>query len=268
MPYHHVKENVIYMTHESGFFSCSSVRLDAVITYFNEHNFTLPESVDTTGSYTWYKKNKGDDVFDFFENPGSIVVEPEREVVDYNQTYQWIDYSKLNFSLISPFVKKYFTPSRQIYDIVDAIETKYNIVDYSNMCVLFYRGNDKIPEAKYRNKKCSGYSEYMTHAKKIIEIDPSTRFLIQSDETDFIDKIMKDVPGSFMFSDEIRHMKCNPRTTVDKVFPDNHGFSKKFLAITLIMAKCNRLVMCNGNCGIWTVFYRGNIENVVQLSPS
>ena len=54
MPYHELIGDTIHMTHESGFFSCCSVRLDAIIQYFNEHNFRLPIKVDSTKSYTWF----------------------------------------------------------------------------------------------------------------------------------------------------------------------------------------------------------------------
>jgi len=44
----------------------------------------------------------------------------------------------------------------------------------------------------------------------------------------------------------------------------NSIFSKYYLAITIIMAKCNYIVCSSGNCSIWTMFYRGNAENVFQ----
>ena len=70
--------------------------------------------------------------------------------------------------------------------------------------------------------------------------------------------------NSFYFKDEIRHMKkCT--STVDKVFKSkNFEFSKKFLAITIIMSKCKYIICGSGNCDIWIMFYRGNNKNVIQ----
>ena len=70
--------------------------------------------------------------------------------------------------------------------------------------------------------------------------------------------------NSVVFHDEIRHMnKCND--TVDKRFSSmNYDFSKKYLAITIIMSKCKYIVCGSGNCSIWIMFYRGNGSNVFQ----
>ena len=70
--------------------------------------------------------------------------------------------------------------------------------------------------------------------------------------------------NSFYFKDEIRHMKkCN--STVDiKMSSQNYEFSKKYLAITIIMSKCNYIICGSGNCDIWIMLYRGNNNNVIQ----
>ena len=269
MPYHELIGNNIHITHDCGFFSCCSIRLDAIVQYFNKNNFNLPEKVDSTKSYTWYKKNKNDDIYDFFvcyENIDNIVF--INKIIKYQQTDQWIDYNKLDIKSIIPFIKKYFTPTPDIYQIVKNIEEKYKINDYTNMCVLFYRGNDKVSEINYKKKKNTNYNKYLINAFEIKKKYHNTNFLIQSDETEFIEYMLEKIPNSFILTDEIRHMKKNPKTTVDKVFDNTHEYSKKFLSIVLIMAKCNHIILNNGNCGIWTVFYRGNIDNVIQLSPS
>ena len=70
--------------------------------------------------------------------------------------------------------------------------------------------------------------------------------------------------NSFYFKDEIRHMtKCN--NTVDIKFKEqNYEFSKKYLAITIIMSKCKYIICGSGNCDEWIMFYRGNNKNVIQ----
>jgi len=90
------------------------------------------------------------------------------------------------------------------------IEKKYNL-KYENICVLFYRGNDKNTETK----KC-GYHEYLKYANQLLQENPNIIFLIQSDETEFIDFMTNLFPNSFLFlKDEIRHMK-HCKDTVDK----------------------------------------------------
>ena len=139
------------------------------------------------------------------------------------------------------------------------MEKKYNI-NYENTCVLFYRGNDKNTETPV----CS-YQEYIYYAQKMININPNIVFLVQSDETEFIQKMISLFPNNtFYMKDEIRHMsKCS--NTVDKTMKDEiDKFSKYYLAITIMMSRCKSIVCGSGNCSIWIMFYRGNSNNVYQ----
>jgi hypothetical protein len=156
-------------------------------------------------------------------------------------------------------ILKYFSPSLEINKIINNIEKKYNL-SYKNICVLFYRGNDKNRETT----KCS-YDEYLKYADQIITKEPNIIFLIQSDETDFIDFMTERFPNnSFYFKDEIRHMKkCN--NTVDiAICSQNYEMSKNYLSITIIMSKCKYIICGSGNCDQWIMLYRGNNNNVIQ----
>ena len=44
----------LFITHSYGFFSCCSVRLHQIINYFNQTK-QLPENVDSSQQFTWYK---------------------------------------------------------------------------------------------------------------------------------------------------------------------------------------------------------------------
>lgn len=248
----------LVITHNSGFFSCCSIRLDRIIQYFNK-NRSLPLIVDSSAQFEWYKpprSHKASIVDTYFTtDPSGILF---RGPVNYEQWYQFTDYKKLNFTAIQPFIIKYFTPSQQIQEIVSNLETKYSL-DYSNLCVLFYRGNDKAKETEL-----SSYDDYIIKAKRIQQENPSIQFLLQSDETDFFEAIFEEFPKAIYFKNEIRHIKKS-NTTVDDVFKeDNYEFSKYFLAITLCMAKCKYIVCGSGNCSIWIALYRGNTEGMYQ----
>jgi hypothetical protein len=109
------------------------------------------------------------------------------------------------------------------------------------------------------------YDEYVEYANEILKYNSSIQFLIQSDETEFIEHMFKHFPNnSICFKDEIRHInKCN--NTVDKVMKDqNYEFSKYFLAIVIIMSKCNYIICGSGNISLWIMFYRGHNRNVLQ----
>jgi hypothetical protein len=250
------KDCVVF--HNSGFFSCCSVKLHAIVEFQNRYK-RYPNVVDSSKQFEWYKKgNTHQDVtFVYFDEADETSL--ELSYVDYHWNYQFRDYSTLDYNRICPIVNKYFSPSKEIRDIMHSIESKYQL-DYANLCVLFYRGNDKN-----RETKICAYDEYVTVANNILNNNPNVKFLIQSDETEFIEQMTSTFPlNSLWFQQEIRHMsKCDD--TVDLCQSQhNDVFSKYYLAITMIMAKCKFIVCGSGNCSIWIVLYRGNNHNVFQ----
>lgn len=247
------------ITHNAGFFSCCSIRLMYIVGYFNsEHK--IPDEVDSSEQFSWYKNENRDITFDYFEHYKNKNDICSCEFVNYHQLYQFCNYKTLDFTNICPFVRKYFSPSPQILQMIKNIEQKYKI-DYSNICVLFYRGNDKITETAL-----SSYDDVIEKARLILNENPNVTFLIQSDETEFIEKMTNTFPkNSFYFDDEIRHIP-KQNSTVDVVFKEtNYKHSQLFLAITIIMSKCKYIICGTGNCSIWIMFYRENANNVYQF---
>lgn len=252
---------MIKITHNAGFFSCCSVKLTKIVNFINS-NKKLPDSVDSSEQFKWYKNNtnKNKDItFDYFERYDNITDVNIIHPIKYHWEYQFKNYSDLEYESITPLIKKYFSPSTEINEIVNNIEKKYSLI-YENICVLFYRGNDKN-----RETKICGYDEYLNYAINLLNKTPNIVFLIQSDETEFIRFMVNKFPNnSFYFKDEIRHIrKCND--TVDrKMSAKNYDFSKKYLAITIIMSKCKYIICGSGNCDIWIMLYRGHNKNVIQ----
>jgi hypothetical protein len=250
----------VIINHVAGFFSCCSVRLDRIVEYINRTK-QCPEVVDTSQSYAWYKIDTTRDItYDYFIHYDTINIPIDVEsMIHYNHDFQFIDYTKLEYHRILPLIHKYFSPSEDIRQKITYIENKYEL-NYDNICVLFYRGNDKN-----RETQICGYEVYVQYAKEILQRNPNIRFLIQSDETEFIECIQHEFPDrSFYFKDEIRHMrKCD--STVDIIMKnENDTYSKYYLAITIIMSKCKYIVCGSGNCSIWIMFYRGNNKGVWQ----
>jgi len=167
---------------------------------------------------------------------------------------------KLDYIGLAPFIQRYFSPSEEIQGLIKGLESKYTL-DYKNTCVLFYRGNDKATETQVPQ-----YGDYVKRAKALLDAEPDLRFLVQSDETEFIDAMEAAFPGKcIVFRDEIRHISKS-MTTVDKVFKDNNfRFSKFYLAITYVMSKCNHIVCGSGNCSMWIALFRGNSRNIQQF---
>ena len=253
---------MIKITHNSGFFSCCSYRLFKIIEYFNKKK-CLPETIDTTNSFTWYKPEnrlEQDIITDYFTLTADEIeynknIELSQKVFDV----QFYDYNKLYFDDFNPFINKFFTPSDDILSIVSSIENKYNLPDYKNLCVLFYRGNDKMKETIPPS-----YSDFFRKALELKRKNENIRFLLQSDESEFLTAMLKLFPDSIVFIDQIRHINkdCD---TVDRVYyGNNYNFSKNFLAIIIIMSKCSHIICTSGNCSLWVIFFRGNANNVIQ----
>jgi len=252
----------------SGLFSHCSLKLSQLIAYFNQHK-VLPHVLDTKDVFMLYKntediRNNIDLTYEYFEHYDkidSICIE-YRNKIEFDDYYQYRNYkTDIDYDSICPFVQKYFAPSADVKCIIDNIAAKYEL-DYDNICVLFYRGNDKIGETGL----CE-YNDIASKARCILQSNENVRFLIQSDETQFIQYMMHLFPDrAFYFKDEIRHIP-KQHTSVDKVCKEtNFKFSQIYLGITIIMSKC-KWVICNssGNCSIWIALYRGNSNNLLQF---
>ena len=260
-----IRNNPCFLS-ETGFFSCCSIKLYLIVEFINLHK-KLPTTVDSSKQFIWYKKHNddGDITYEYFQHPDNIenididIEFNENTLIDYHHEHQFQCYYFLDYKNICPIVQKFFSPSQNINMIIQKLESKYNL-DYENICALFYRGNDKNTETKI----CD-YDEYIKNANLIINKNPNIQFLVQSDETEFIELMIKTFPSnSFYFNDEIRHIhKCN--STVDILFKQhNFLYSKYYLAITIIMSKAKYIVCGSGNCSIWILFYRENAKNVFQ----
>ena len=261
--------DVFVRGHEGGFFSCCSLRLHYLIEYFNFFK-KVPVVYDCKDFYTWYKKEdrKNDEItFDYFKhyndmNNEDTKIEYKGEI-DYKEHYQYKKFHKLEYEKLKPFIHKYFTPNDEILNIKKKLEEKYNI-DYDNICVLFYRGNDKATETVLPS-----FDEYIDEINIILEKEmnnPKFKFLIQSDETNFINEMKELYPNHIIFYDEIRHIpRCS--TTVDIIFKDkNYEYSRYYLAIILIMSKCKYIISGCGNNPLWMYFFRGNLNNFKVIS--
>lgn len=263
---------MLRINHTAGFFSCCSIKLWEIVKYINQHK-KLPDTIDGQSLFSWYKTQENyhkDITYDYFQRESDIDdnVQPmyEKNIL-YDHDDQFIDYATIDFPSIQPLIQRYFSPSQHILEMIQTMEEKYGLVtsvkrNYDNICVLFYRGNDKMRETKI----CE-YKDVFIKARSILEANPTIQFLIQSDETEFIQAAITEFPdNSFYFQDEIRHIpKCND--TVDKVYrSSNHIFSMFYLAITIVMSRCKYIIYGSlGNCSIWIMFYRNGVEGTYSL---
>jgi hypothetical protein len=255
-----INNDVLYITHNAGFFSCTSIALFNIIRYFNNYK-ALPKAINRSSQYSFYKHN-GENLAELYYkiNDANIEYSERIEVVipDDGSSPQFSDYRTICISDIMPFIDRYFQTNDYVINIVKNLESKYNL-DYKNLCSVLYRGNDKSKETSL-----ASHEEFLEKCAEVKSNNPNIRFLVQTDETDFLEKFMSVYSDSIYFN-EIPHInKCNTavHNVIDrKTLPE---FGAKFLAATICVSKCEHLVTHSGNCGLWAVLYRGNTENVYQ----
>ena len=261
VPFGEFSENAVKTWHNAGFFSCCSVLLHLIVHYINTYK-RLPTYLITDATFEWYKppgQTERNIYPDYFLPNDELKIEYTGDI-HYTENDQFTKFEIIEFEKLFPLVQKYFNPSEEIKQIIEDIERKYNI-DYENTCALFLRGNDKSTECSIPE-----YDFYRSAANKILESNPDIRFMVQSDETEFINAITQEFPQSFYCKDEIRHINKS-NTTVDVVYKNlNYEFSKKFLAITIIMSKCKHVVCNYGNCSIWIALFRNHIDNIIEYN--
>ena len=246
-----INQNELVVLHVSGFFSTCSVILSELVIYFNTFK-KEPNLLNTNHCFQWY----GNNFTEYFKITDKKI---DYFNINYHHDNQFINYKNVNITNIYPFIEKYFSPTNEITNIIKNMENKYNI-DYKNTCVIFYRGNDKNKEVTI-----ASYDDYINKANEVLIKNPNIKFLIQSDETEFIEKIIKKFPNNhFYFKDEIRHIKKCDSSVDKKMFKLNKYYSKFFLAIVLIMSKSNTILFGTGNISLWILFYRQNFNNVFQ----
>jgi hypothetical protein len=251
------------MTHSFGFFSNCSVLLEYIITYYNK-NKCLPKMIDISRSWSWYKPphRQQDTIFYDYFKLADLSLKYDHDV-PFSNDDQYMNMKNLPYKSLLHFVHHFFTPTDEIEALVKDIEIQYGISDYTNICCLFYRGNDKIQETTIPS-----YDIFLKRAREYKVNNPSTKFLIQSDETEFLEVMIKEFPDSIVFYNHIRHIpKSN--TSVDKLsIQDNYIFSRYFLAIVLIMSKCKHIICISGNISMWISFFRGHAEGIDQFKES
>ena len=241
---------------DSDFFSCSSARLTAIVEYVNNRHM-LPDIIDSSRQYKWYKNDEKDVTFDYFKHYDEVsVVVPiakfpvtfyERnaenaEKSDKNSE-KFSEYKLINFDMITKYICKYFLPSIEVMKQLTCIENLYKI-DYNNSLVVFY--NEPVDT----QTQMETYEMYLLQVEEIINQSSGLQVLVNSVDNGFLE-----------YMREKMHMDC---VYLDNEMENREIFSKKCLAVVLLMSKCKYIVCSSDECSLWTMYYRGNSTNVYQ----
>ena len=247
------------VTHsDGGFFSCSTVALLEIVQEANRSG--LMPSVDRTRQYGLYKSSLGQNLIPYYflerqrEHPGKRIALPDCMAV------QWMDYRKLPFKSLRPFIESYFMPSIGVSSKIVSLISCYKI-ELENTVAVFYRGNDKE-----RETETPTYRNFLEQCRAIKDRRPEVKFLVQPDEGQFLDEFMGEFPDSIYF----KETPMIPKTKTSSVF---HTIDKSkradygawFFAAVSVIALCSELVTHSGNGGLWAALYRGTPKGIHQI---
>ena len=244
----------------AGFFSCCSVKLYKIIEFINS-NKRLPDNVDSSKQFKMYKKEEmrnKDITFDYFEHYENVPDVNIIPAINYHHNNQFINYADLDYKCITPLIKKYFSPSAKINEIVNNIEKKYNIV-CANTLAVYYRGTDKIKETKI-----ASFNDFYNKIIEIVNINNDINILLQTDSAKFIDYINDKNLKNVVIIDENKTSYTNRGVHKEQSYNTNYQDMFYFLSTIIILSKCKYIICSSGNCSIWIMFYRENNKNVIQ----
>ena len=254
-------ETIVFNNCDSGFFSNCNIILTNIIIYFNI-NKQLPKKIVTYNLFNIYKLQQNQDIYKevFDINPNIFTYEKEIKFNNEGFENQFSDYKLLNLNDIQPFFQKYFNLKPIILNNVDLLINKYNIDVNNEICGIFYRGNDKVKETQK-----PPYSEFILKAKELLEKNDKIKFIIQTDELEFLKVFLKEFPNSIYFH-EVLPISSTTNTNISRILKNASKITHiiNFISIIYIYSKLKYLITTSGNCEIFITFYRNNTNNLFQ----
>ena len=248
-----------------GFFSCFNVTLYKIMEHYNKYN-SLPETVDTSGTYDMYKINHNDITYDFFQHYGSRNITFDNKPVtncDNDWGFQCHNYKNIQYNEILPFIQKYFFPSDKIMNIQNELILKYNL-NFDKCIAMYYRGTDKSSETPI-----DSFDSFYNKLLEVIRNDQCTdlKIIVQTDSAQFLEfvKLKKD---NIIVIVENTVSYTNRGIHNEKSRAENYTDMLYFLSTVLILSKCKHILCSSGNVSIAIMFYRflfrNSIENIHQ----
>lgn len=252
-------KKVLYTIHNAGFFSNCTIRLMDIVWFFNTQK-QLPDEVHSETQFINYKVSAGDNLVPYFftETDASIDYKEDVNMRWDCMAIQFDKYSNLDFKALKPFVDKYFAPGKEVVKAMEQHQAKYRF-KFDKLCAVFYRGNDKA-----REMTIPSYEVFIGKAKEIKAADPDIRFLIQPDETEFLEVFLREFPDT-IYIDETGHIPKQDSAVFIRA-KDKHKaeHAKHFFASVVAMSKCKHVITHSGNGALWLALYRGNANNIHQ----
>jgi hypothetical protein len=240
------------LSHDAGFFSVLTVRLEGLLAYYRATG-SFPKIISTKRSFNWYKTDDEDFASYIFSNDKksiSSAINSDPRFTLANSDPQFTDYSKLRYQDLTPIIKKYFNPAPHVSRIKQSIIETLNCHSNRTLGVV-YRGTDKAMETKQPSfDKFLEMIEYVTNEKNIDQI------FIETDEIEFLSLAQSKFTGK-----RVCFLNRDRKRNYDNIFI--------YFATILALSELANVVTTSGNGEMWIRLFRGNSHGTVQyLEPA
>lgn len=251
-------KKILKVTHNAGFFSCMTIRLQDLFSFIKEHN-AYPDEIDSFSQFAFFKSDAHIDISRYYIKHSDIeipLILPEIAKHDC-MSIQFDDYRKIDFENIKPILNKYFGLGDLVLNKKEQLKTKYGLSDYIG---VFYRGNDKRIEMELPT-----YDNFINKIKQIRSLEPNLPIYTLPDECSFL-KALKDNFDNVICFDETPCID-KPDSCMMFEMPINlrSDYGAIYNASVSLMAESKHLITHSGNGGLWAALYRGNANNLYQI---
>ncbi|QWE00762.1 hypothetical protein FD967_01575 [Polynucleobacter sp. JS-Mosq-20-D10] len=240
---------IIKITEGSGIFSCCTVRLEKILEHFN-HFHKTPFLVDSSEQFSDYKSENEDVSSELFAVNNEIHITwsgRPLHITNSLDEQQFSSYANLNFNDVNPFIKKYFSPTAIIKNVMNNL-AHCSHFDPENTCVIRFRGTDKELETIQPS-----YEEMLRKALALKASHPNLRFAVQTDESKFRQYIFDALGGACFL---VEHAEQNN-------YRSSHNYIN-FYASILLLSKSKFIITTSGNGELWMMLFRGHTKGVSQ----
>lgn len=267
-----IYENRLECLWNSGFYSNIHQTFSAILTLL-AHGIA-PDTISYEHGFKSYKLNPSQDVYPFFHKPN-----PNQELPVWENLPRTSpnlssnnSISSLPFDEYTKIFNRYFAPSDEIIAKIKYLKYKYQ-VNPEETISIHYRGTDKFTEVAVASQE-----QYAEIAKKLLERHPNLRVLIQTDQKQALEYFLNQFGNRAFYIDELPttnktgeeakkidmeffHKRFDYAEDVDPI-----PFTQMFDAAIRLISTTKYVITHTGNGALFTILYRGNVNNVYQFN--
>jgi hypothetical protein len=252
------KEKKLSIVLGGGFFSWCSVKLDNIIFYFNKYK-ELPQIIDNSLCFPHYKNKEHKDMDitnHFFTEDNDVFVYNYDKTPEFHYNHQYKPYFKFDYMSYMPFIHRYFQPSEKIKNIINEIESKYQI-DVNNTICVYYRNTDKKCETPI-----ASHDEFINKTSEILSNNINMKIICMTDDIKFENLVIEKFKDNIIIIDEVS--KSMDKWDKRELKGRNYEHGLYMLACVYILSKCHSIICGSGNVSLWLALFRGNGKNIHQ----